>query len=93
MGMDDANAMQTDLENLADAVNKVNGSLKDTLKMPWPPLPPPEMLNQQQEEAQKMASLYDDTSEDAADESYYLTPQDLRSEPGKETKMTEDKTK
>ena len=48
------------------------------------------MLNQQQEESQKMASLYDDTSEDAADESYYLTPQDLRVEPEKEVRMTEE---
>ena len=32
MGTDEANAMQTNLENLVDAVNKVNGSLKDTLK-------------------------------------------------------------
>lgn len=74
MGTDEANAMQTNLENLVDAVNKVNGSLKDTLKTTWPPLPPPETLNQQQEKSQKMASLYDDTSEDAAGESYYLTP-------------------
>ena len=74
MGTDGASAMQTNLESLADEVNKVNGNLEDTLKMLWSPLPPPEMLNQQQKETPKMVLLYDDTSEDAADKSYCLTP-------------------